>query len=400
MNKGNKNNKKFTRLKYIAVAAALLFLLLPDAITNSMQITTRALVTVLGVDRTVDGGYEVTAQLVLPQSSSDTPQTQDFVYASGGTLKSALDGVSAKTGKRANLAHCKLLFLGDSALKESAIDSLEFFLRAPEVDNGLMLAAASGTAKDAVKKLSGFDKLSAFSLPDFLSQNNANGGNSTVTLKNFMEARYSGIGDLTLPVIDITEKSGGEKDEGGEDDGNPEFPSAELSAEFKTAVIKGGKLIETLKTENTRRLAWLDKKAKTGTLVLENFGGGGNEKIALDIKKKTIKKKASFGGGKPVYTVDICLKLSLDEAGSNYTNISYGEKKKLSGEIKAAAREKINADIQSLHEECVAGGFDIMSINEKFFRRKNKRYKKYIATGGDILKDCLIKVKTDCEIKI
>ena len=369
--------KRFTRLKYIAVAAVLLFLLLPDATSNSMQITARALVTAIGVDRTAEGGFEVTAQLILPQNSTDSPQAQDFVTSKGRTVKTAVDGVTAKTGKRANLAHCKLLFLGVSALDAGLADSLDFFLRSPEIDNGIMVAAASGAAKDAVKKLSGLDKLSAFALPDFLSQNNTNGLNSVVTLKNFSESYYSGIGDLILPVIEIAEKSDGEKDEGGEEDGNPDFPAAELSDDFKTAVIKDGRLVRVLGKDDTRRLMWLDKKAKTGTLPIEN----GDERIALEIKGKRVKTKAVFKGGKPVYQINIFLNLSADERQGSATD------------IKAAAREQISADLQNLHRECIAGDFDVMRINESFFRFKNKKYKAYKAAGGDILKDCAIEVK-------
>ena len=357
--------KRYTRLKYIVTAAAVLFLFLPNAAVNSMQITARALITAIGVDRTETGAYEVTAQLVLPQNSADKPQIQDFVVSGGRTAKDAVDGVTAKTGKRASLSHCKLLFLGESALNENLTDSLDFFLRSPEVNGGLMLAAASGAAKDAVKKLSGFDKLSAFALPDFLSQNNTNDLNSVVTLKDFADGYYGGAGELILPVLDITEKSG----EGKE--------GAELSQEFKTAVIKGGRLLKILDGRDTRRLMWLDKKAKTGTLTLENLGGG-NEKVSLDIKKKRVKTKAVFRDGKPVYQISVFLNLSADERR---------------GEIGTAAREQITAELQGLYKECADGDFDVMRINETFYRFKNKKYRAYKAAGGDILKDCKLEIK-------
>ena len=400
-----KRRLNLARLRYLALAAVLLILLTPNALITSVQITARAFVTTIGVDRADDGGYEATAQLVLPQSSADAPQTQDFVSAKGKTLKAAIDGISAKTGKNANLAHCKLVFLGQGVLNDGLMDSLDFFLRAPEINNGLMIAAADGAAKDAVKRLSGFDKLSAFSLPDFLSQNSTNELTSTVTLKDFTEKYYGGAGGggLIMPVLDIIEKSDEEKAEGGETDGNPEFPSARLSGEFKTAVIKDGRPVKILDGESTRKLLWLDKRAKRGTLLLENFRfGGGDQILSLDIKNKRVKLKTAFKDGKPVCAVSISLKLSLYERQANggRNALTHADKKRLAADIAAAARQKLNAEINELREVCADGGFDIMGVNESFFRFQNKKYKAYRAGGGDVLKDCLLTVNVKSDVKI
>lgn len=377
--KPDKRKRRFQRVKYLAAATALIFVMLPGALVNSTEVTARAFITAIGTDKVPDG-YEITAQFVLPKGSSGEKEELGLISSKGKTLKTALDGISSKTGKKANLAHCKLLFLGRSITEEGLISNLDFFMRSPDVDNGLMIAATSDAAKDNLKKLSEFEKNSAFSLPDFFSQNRSNGLNPVVTLNSFMEGYYEGIGDLILPVIDIIH--------------------SELSDEFKTAVIKGGRQVKTLDREGTRTLLLLDRKITRGTMLLENIGGE-PRKISLDIKGKRAGIKTAFRDGKPVCCISLRFKLSLDETeGESYSSLSFGEGEKFGRLIEAAVREKIKADIQELHRQCAEEDFDVMGVTKHFYRFNNKKYKAYTAAGGNIIKDCQINVKVDADIKI
>lgn len=373
---------KFARIKYLIAAAALLFAMLPDMLVKSTQVTARAFITAIGVDRTDDGGYELSAQLLTPQNpgGGTEQQKQSLVSSKGKTLKTAIDGVSSKTGKEANLAHCKLLFLGRSVIEEGLINNLAFFMRSPDVDNGLMIAASSGAAKDNLTKLSEFEKESAFSLSDFFSQNRSSDLNAAVVLKTFMEDYYEGVGDLSLPVIDVR--------------------GAELSDEFKTAVIKNGRLAEILDKEPTKTLLWLDQRVTSGTILLEN-GGEGADKTALNVRSKTAAVKTAFRDGKPVCSISLNFKLFPEEGGGfGGGEFPLTESKKRGEAIALAVREKITADILELRRRCADGGFDVMRINEHFFRFNNRKYKAYLAAGGNITRDCTLEIKVKADVKI
>jgi len=395
-NKTKTQKRRKGRIKYILAAAAMLFLLLPDALVNSMEITTRAFVAAIGIDTAEGGGYEATAQLILPQGSHDKPQAQDTVSAIGKTVKTAVDGISSRTGKTANLAHCKLLFLGKSVLEKGPMSAVNFFMRSSDVDNGMMIAAAE-SAKDTVEKLSQLEKLTALSLPDFFSQSRGGGMTPVATLKTFTEGYYAGTGDLTLPLIEMRDKpeQGDEEGESGE-----ESPQAELSENLKTAVIKNGRLLTVVGEDESRALLWLDKRVSKGTLLLEGFDGAAKN-LAFDIKSKRVRLRAAFKKGSPVMNVGLRLKLSLDETNEeSYTNLSFNEKKKLLKNIETAIQEKINGEIQALKNQCESGGFDIMRINETFYRFQTRRHREYAAAGKDLVRDCRIEVKITAETKI
>ena len=396
--------KRLSVFKYILVAAAVLIAMFPDALINS-QTALRTLITAVGIDRAENGEYRITAQMVLPQPSADQPPPQNVVTYEGKTLRAALDGISVKTGRASNLSHCKLIFLGKQIIEEDAVSCLDFFIRASEINNGIMIAAVSGKAKESITNLAGFDKVTAYSLPDFLYLSRTNNFSTAMTLKNYMETYYSGIGDMYMPVVKIVNKE--EETEGGGESGgegtNPELPMEEMHDDYETAVIKDGKLATVLNKEKTRALIWLDRVSQGGRLMLENVKCGGEEVImSMSVRGKDVRVKPYFDkDGKPVYDVRIKLKTALDEVERHTKDgLDIYAKELLAAEIREKAQQKIEKALNDLLQTNIDGGFDVMKIGENFYRRKNKQYKKFIANGGDLMKECRLNVSIKIEVNI
>ncbi len=391
--------KRLRYIVYVAVFAAVVLIMLPNLKMHSMQINVRTIITTLGVDKAGEE-FEVTAQLIIPQSSQEEPEIQAIVSSKGKTVREAIDGIAIKTGRITNLSHCRLVLLGKELSEDNVAPALDYFMRSVEIDTGITLVAAKGTAKEALNELKNFDHTSAFALSEFLTQNHMNNMGTAIMLIDFLENFYSRRGDTYLPVIEIKKKEGaGGQESGGAKDTEPK---SEIADKFETAVFKDGKQVKILEERDTRAMLWLDKTVQRGRLILEDVEcpKGEKTKVSLTIYQKSLKIKTTLKDGKPAADIKIELKLNLEEIEGEHLPalITYEESLAFSNEINRKAEEVIRSEIMGLKAVCVENGLDVLQLERAFFRRNHKDYKKYLETHTveQLIEECSmdIAVKT------
>ncbi|MGV2503211.1 Ger(x)C family spore germination protein, partial [Priestia megaterium] len=139
---------------------------------SKKELTDLAIVAAMGIDKTKDGRYHLTLQIINPGNVAGGMQgggggTQSppvTIYsASGDNIVEASRRASGRISRRLYYAHANLVVVGEKLAKEEGINTLIDSLdRDPEFRNTSTLVIANHTtAADLVKTLTPVDKIPA-----------------------------------------------------------------------------------------------------------------------------------------------------------------------------------------------------------------------------------------------
>jgi len=158
-------------------------------------------------------------------------------------------------------------------------------------------------------------------------------------------------------------------------------------------MLKDGKYKADLSEQGTRGIVWLDKESVTGLVLLNDVKMPDETIQSLSCKLigKKVKTKASFIDGKPVYRINISVKISIEDKYKIVEIVKEG-KSKVYNAVNCAVIELIKQQIDAGINESKNADCDIFCINEKFNKFCHKEFMQY----GDVLKDVLV----DYNIKV
>ena len=215
-----RNDKpKLPRLWGEKLIILLIFFITSLFFTNDfglIDIQKTAIILATSVDKEESGGYNVTAQIAVPQSSKSGGQTSAVaISGKGATVAEAFKEINAKTGWFPKLIFCDLIVLGESVIKENVFDCLGYFLRNEYMSDNCLLAACEGNANELFSAQVPTDNMSALALQKILATEAKEAGNvSTVNLKDFSVGYYAEHKSGYMPYVRILSQSQGEQDTG------------------------------------------------------------------------------------------------------------------------------------------------------------------------------------------
>ncbi|MGG3157750.1 Ger(x)C family spore germination protein, partial [Priestia megaterium] len=138
---------------------------------SKKELTDLAIVAAMGIDKTKDGRYHLTLQIINPGNvagiqggGGGTQSPPITIYsASGDNLVEASRRASGSISRRLYYAHTNLMVVGEELAKEEGINTLvDAFDRDPEFRNTSTIVIANhSTAADLVKTLTPVDKIPA-----------------------------------------------------------------------------------------------------------------------------------------------------------------------------------------------------------------------------------------------
>ena len=127
--------------------ALIAFLLLfPQALSSQARLNNRVLITGLALDK-VENGYEITAQVVMPTSGSESGgegANLNFITETGASLVEGIKKISYNIGEIAGLSHTNFIILGESLFDDNIIADLDYFIRDATLPNSMMLLFCEG----------------------------------------------------------------------------------------------------------------------------------------------------------------------------------------------------------------------------------------------------------------
>lgn len=181
-----------------------------------IDIEDTAIVVAMGIDKTQDG-FEVSAQIGLPQATQQTSNNNDtIISAKGKTVMDAVELLGTQTGWHPKLAFCNLIILGKDLSTQDITTLTDNLLSSEKIQNSAMLAFSETSAKDVLTAVTPLDAISSFAIQKILLKNDRTLSTvADINVKNFALLNHGRGNWGYMPIIRIVKGSIEGQESGG-----------------------------------------------------------------------------------------------------------------------------------------------------------------------------------------
>ncbi|AKO92643.1 Ger(x)C family spore germination protein [Priestia filamentosa] len=353
---------------------------------SKKELTDLAIVAAMGVDKTKDGRYNLTLQIINPgnvagglQGGGGQVQSPPVtIYsASGDNIVETSRRASSRISRRLYYAHTNLVIVGESLAREEGIEVLmDAFDRDPEFRTTSALVIANhSTAADLVKTLTPVDKIPANKVLKTLEFTERQWGeNVKVSLQDVMKGLQSSKEETVVAGFSMV---GNPKQAQRLDNLQESAPEATLRASG-IAVLKQGKLVDWLYGKTARGTVWILDKIQ-GTAINVDWEG---KKAA--IAYKTVRQKtdvsAKMKNGHPHVSIHTRVEGDIGEMKIpiDITNT------KVITKIEQSLRKEIKKELEKAIEHAQKNKTDILGFGEVIHRSRPNEWKKIKTEWSDV----------------
>ena len=421
-------NKKAMIFKWGLVAVALILFMFPSVADKMPQIDSRVMLTAIGLDLKGDE-LELTAAVTVP-SGGTGGGIESAESVTGSSVGELMSNLSRSLGKRAELAHCAMLALGKELCERGVKEEIESLISSDGLSDGISVVAAKDTAKKLIETAANLSKSAAFSLGSFLSFAGEDAQIPMVSLVRFAANNNSIGGGAYLPIIEMSDssgggqsggQSGGEGGSGGEQGGGEENSGggsggegggsgggqsggegggqskAQIISAETTRIFKNYRSVAEFDEETTFALTWLDPQSDRGAVKLEKFELGGVDfgNLTFIVRKKGVDAKASFKD-KPTVTVVVDAQVEpeasnrlaeLKESGMPILDINTS--------IKDALSKQMDRQIKAGWEKAKEVKADPFKYAYRLYKKNPARFESEIGFGDDMFDKMTVDTKIE-----
>ncbi len=238
---------------------------------NYRELTQIALTSAIGIDKSENGEYVVSIQVLNTQkqggdSSSSGDMTKFILYTSRGkTLQHALRTTIFNSPRRLYLNHMSLLLISERVAKEGIEDLLDYFARNAEFRKQfLVVVSRDSDPSDVMQVVTPLEALNAQNIVDsIIADAKYYGMTSKITyedmLKNYLNPRTN----IILPSVKYLGNA-----KKGEKEGNVKQSEPDASIEIQPmAIFKDEKLVGYLTDEESRGLSYIQNNINNSILT-------------------------------------------------------------------------------------------------------------------------------------
>ncbi|OLO25205.1 spore gernimation protein KC [Priestia megaterium] len=369
------------------------FLLLMMAMTvlltscwSKKELTDLAIVSAMGVDKTKDGRYHLTLQIINPGNVAGGMQgggggTQSppvTIYsASGDNLVEASRRASGRISRRLYYAHTNLVVVGEKLAREKGLNPLiDAIDRDPEFRITTTLVIANHTsAADLVKTLTSVDKIPANKVMKTLEFTERRWGEDVkVSIQDVMMSLQSPGGETVVSGFRLVGDHKQARTLGNLQESAPE---ATLRASG-IAVLKEGKLVDWLYGKPARGTVWILDEIQ-GTNINIDWQGK-KEAIAYEAVRQKTNVSAQLKNGQPHISVHTRVEGDIGEmeVPVDITN------PKVITKIEQSLRKEIKKELKKAIEHAQKDKADIFGFGEVVHRTRPNEWKKLKSEWSDV----------------
>ncbi|WP_143256227.1 Ger(x)C family spore germination protein [Priestia aryabhattai] len=369
------------------------FLLLMMTITilltscwSKKELTDLAIVSAMGIDKTKNGRYHLTLQIINPgnvaggmQGGGNGAQSPPItIYsASGDNIVEASRRASVTISRRLYYAHANLVVVGEKLAREEGIDTLIDALdRDPEFRNTSTIVIANHlTAADLVKTLTPVDKIPANKVLKTLEFTERKWGENVKTSLQEVTKGLESPGGGT--IVSGFRLVGNHKQAQKLVNLQESAPEATLEASG-IAVLKQGKLVDWLYGKPARGTVWMLNKIQ-GTDININWGGR-KQAIAYQAVRQKTSVSTQGKNGQPHISVHTRVEgdISDMEVPVDITN------PKVITKIEQSLRKEIKKELKIAVERAQKNKMDILGFGEVVHRTRPNQFKKFKTEWNDV----------------
>lgn len=418
----------------------------PQSFSYQAKLNMRVIVTGMGVDK-VDGGYEITAQVVMPAPGSESgggSATLGFISEIGVNISDGVQKIAYKIGKTAGLSHMSFLIVGQSMLQDNLAEELDYFVRDPELNTSVMMLISPTSAKEMLNKTETLELSAGVGLQKVFIYKQSSFNGVMMPIEEFVNNAFSlskssavsgifisseGEEELGKSTDETLNKAGQEsaKDGGGSQDGSESGGQsgqnnngASNSSESKNSenkqdgrikyyndvyYFKAGKCVGKFEKEEELLGFFLtDNVTNNGEITVKNVNGGilKDAVVGLEFREEKTKRKVSFKEGKPVFELQIRIKdvqiVELLNGGALSEKVYRDVDDETVKAIKKAVYKKVENDIMQAFEKAKTDDVDILKIADRCYQFKPAEWKKFYEKYGEAYLD-QVEIKVETNIK-
>ncbi|MBQ8658178.1 MAG: hypothetical protein IJ506_03505 [Clostridia bacterium] len=402
-------------VRYYILLFALFFVMFISNDFGLIDVEKTAIVMAVGIDREEDT-FIVTSQIALPAESGQGASKTTQMVSRGKTVAEAFEEINDKTGWYPKLVFCKLILLGENAVKENVFDALDFFLRDEYVSEDCLLAVCDGISKDFLNVKTPTNGVSSVAIQTILSAHAERvGAVMPNTLREFSASSFGDSKSGYLPVVKIEtpqESIGGETGEpqdpsGGEDQsggsggsgssggstggsgstGTQPTESEKVFVVSETATFREGKQVGLLSKEETFAFGAMKSDLKLAPYTVETDG----EAYTLTIKHNAPEVKLSITDeGVARLKVSVSLTAGIADFSKAKDENQIRDVGAVPKKVLEGAGKKLKGEIEATIKAANAANCDLLGVTDMLKKYENKYYD---AFKKDILSRLSVSVK-------
>ena len=313
-----------------------------------------------------------------------------------------MNNIAIALGKEMAFAQCEIVAFGEKICEESVIPSIDFMTRTKRVGRSAILINFTGEAGDFAKAVTKLSEDKALRLDQIMHYDERYILSKHSNIDSFYKGYYSPIKTGIMPQIKLekSENSGAievaASSEGGSAGGQTQGKQSGgeekkyLINDGTTCVFYDGIKKFDLTPEQMQDINILQDNEQEGVLKVEHVTDEiyNDATIVFALTKKEIQLKPSFDGDKPVYTMNVEIRVLVDEVIDKEQSNKFLRRNKefLTQTALAKLKETLHQKMMETIEFCKTNEIDLINVYREFNAKQHKKFQEhYQNTNGKYL---------------
>ncbi|MCT4544743.1 MAG: Ger(x)C family spore germination protein [Vallitalea sp.] len=297
--------------------------------------------------------YHVTYEIVGIESEKGQLKSR-ILKNEGDTFFRAIRKIIEKNGKRAYLAHMKILVISEELAKKDIREILDYTMRDVEYRPDVhVLITDNNKAEDIFQES---EEVVSMKLNDALKNQNKIGTFESITVWNIIDKLTKKGYEPVIPLVRVTKE--GEKI---------------VHIIGGIAVFKGTKMVGKLTEDETLYYLFIDNEIKNQPLSMEYFYENNLGHVSVEIYKSNTKVTPVFKDDKISMKINIECNVSVNELSEEIDITSEKERIKLEEHIAKTIEKGVQDVILRAQKDYNS---DIFGFGDLIKRKNNSKWKK------------------------
>jgi spore germination protein KC len=377
---------------FLILLMVVLSLIAGSGCWDKSELKTLALMAGMGVDRTADGKYITTFQIIIPSmvkgggSGSKGPgggggggMAPAVFITSGGSVTAFGAGRANRFWMSRNLylPTSQVVVFGQEAARQGMHSAYDLYARYPQKRLTEMAVVAKGTAVEILQAQNQIDKIPAIALATEINDSYTWTGQVVATRSiDLFKYLISKTRAAVMPQVEVMTMAEGEK----------------ILKMSGTAVIRKDRLVGELDKNETRGLLWVQGKVKRALLEITDKSGKGL--ASLEVTKARGEFKPEIRGNQVTIRINVNAQANLVDLLVN-ENWSTSDKMRELGKMGSAI---IRREIMACWKKARSLDADIYGFGEAVNRKHPKEWKSMKNNWDRIFPQIKLEIKVETNV--
>ncbi len=347
---------------------------------NYREINQMSIVAGAAVDKTQDGKYKLTVEIIdLKSGGKDMGVHSKKLESYGESFFDAIRNTIKFNSQKLYWGHAETIVISQEVAREGISNILDFMVRDAEPRLSVdILISKEDSAAQILNSQSITTEIRAFEVNEMLDVEKYLSKSSKTEVYQFInDMGEEGI-SAVVPVIGLKKNAGNE--------------TSQMSG---TAVFRKDKLAYMFNEEDTKYYLFIMNKIRGGLLVLKDGQKSDNSDITLEIEKSKTKLKPVYSNGKLHFELIVRTKTSLGEIDNIYKYENGLDAEKIQKKAEKMLKSELERVIRGVQ---VQYDIDIFGFGKSVKKDYPDFWRKIQHQWAEIFKN--VPVMVDVEVKV